>query len=144
LPSQFRYNRCVSILCLDYGAKSIGVAIAEPPAYVAVPLDTYPAEPLDSLLETLRQYVSERDVRQIVVGLPLQTDGREGTSAQAARAFGEAVSLALSLPVDYQDERMTSVGAECALSPKQRKRHVDAVAAALILEGFLRCTGRVQ
>jgi putative Holliday junction resolvase len=134
----------VSFLCLDYGAKRIGVAVAEPPAYVAVPLATYKAEPFAALVESLRRYADERSVEQLVIGLPLQTDGREGSTAQAARAFGDELSSALSLPVDYYDERMTSVAAESALPRRQRKRHVDAVAAALILEGYLRRTGRVQ
>lgn len=131
---------------MDSGERRVGIAIAEPPLYVAVPLATIPATPRAHLLAELHAIASTRAVTALVVGLPLETSGREGASAQAARAFGEELGKALELPVEYQDERMTSNEAARALyagggSPKSRKSRRDAVAAALILDAFLRRTG---
>jgi putative Holliday junction resolvase len=137
----------VSFLCLDPGTKRIGVAVAEPPAYIAVPLETLAAEPVDALMASLRRIAQERAVKQLVVGLPLETSGREGASAQAARGLGQAVADELALPVDYQDERMTSNEAGHAVSPHSRRENkglVDAVAAALILESYLHRVGKVK
>lgn len=143
------YNHRVSYLCLDPGEKRVGVAVAEPPLFVAVALETLPAQPREVLIEKLRKHVIERAVTTLVVGLPVQTDGREGASAQSARELGGEVAQALGLPVEYQDERMTSNEAASALlsgggSSKSRKSRRDAIAAVLILEAFLQRTGRVK
>lgn len=139
----------MSYLCLDPGEKRVGVAIAEPPLFVAVSLETLAANPRGDLLNRLRFLSVERGVKRLVVGLPIQTDGREGASAQAARELGGAVADALALPVEYQDERMTSNEAARALvaggaSSRARKGRKDAVAAVLILEAYLQRTGRAK
>lgn len=143
------YNHLVGFLCLDPGEKRVGVAVAEAPLFVAVALETLPAQPRESLIEMLRKHAKERAVTLLVVGLPVQTDGREGASAQAARDLGDAVAQALELPVEYQDERMTSDEAAHALiagggSAKARKSRRDTIAAVLILDAYLQRTGRAK
>ncbi|OGK08035.1 MAG: hypothetical protein A2Y63_06855 [Candidatus Riflebacteria bacterium RBG_13_59_9] len=132
----------MSILGLDLGEKRIGVAIAEAPSFVAVPLMVLEAEPWKAFVDHLRQLTQERAVEKLVVGLPLQTNGREGQAAKAAREMAEKLGAACGLPVAYQDERFTSNAAEdalahTALKPSRRQKRRDAVAAALILEAFL-------
>lgn len=139
----------MSFLCLDPGEKRVGVAVAEAPLFVAVALETLPAQPREGLIGKLRKHAKERAVTMLVVGLPLQTNGREGASAQAARELGDTVAQALELPVDYQDERMTSNEAAHALfasggSAKSRKSRRDTIAAVLILESYLRRTVRAK
>ena len=90
-------------------------------------------------LEALAEHHS---VEHVVVGLPLNMDGTEGPSAAEARRFGDAVTRQLGLPVEYWDERLTTVAAnrvllEADVSRARRKAVVDQVAAALILQGWL-------
>jgi len=135
----------VSILCLDPGEKRIGVAVAEPPAYIAVPLEMVPAQPAESALARLSVIVAERRVKLLVIGLPLQTDGREGAATRAARRLARSMGEALKLPVEFQDERMTSNEAQRALSAgggraRRSSGRADAVAASLILRAYVERT----
>jgi putative Holliday junction resolvase len=135
----------VSILCLDPGEKRIGVAVAEPPVYVAVPLEMVPAEPAETALARIAAIATERSAKLLVVGLPLQTDGQEGAAARAARRFAQNVGDLLQLPVEFQDERMSSNEAQRALSTGGNRSHrssgrTDAVAASLILSAYLERT----
>jgi putative holliday junction resolvase len=93
-------------------------------------------------LDAIRSRLADRDVSLIVVGLPLNMDGTEGPSARAARAFAEHLGSATGLPVEMFDERLTSVEAEERMREASASRAVkktarDAVAAAVILEGWL-------
>jgi len=133
----------VSLLGLDLGEKRVGVAVAEPPAYVAVPLAVLAAEPWEEFMARLRALAAERGVRELVAGLPVQTDGKEGAAALAARELAQRIAAALQLPLSFQDERYTSNEATQALAAsrpawRRRKRHRDALAAALILDTYLR------
>lgn len=90
----------------------------------------------------LRSLLADRGVTSIVVGLPLNMDGSEGPMAGAARAFAEQLRLATGLPVELYDERLSSFEAEERLrgaisSKAARKRAVDAMAAVVILEGWI-------
>ncbi|MGO9831672.1 MAG: Holliday junction resolvase RuvX, partial [Myxococcaceae bacterium] len=93
-------------------------------------------------LAALQKLAALHDVTQAVVGLPLNMDGSEGPSAARSRAFGDALAKALDVPVEYWDERLSTVAAnralrESDLSPERRRAVVDQVAAALILQGWL-------
>jgi putative holliday junction resolvase len=132
----------MSILGLDLGRRRIGVAIADVPALGARPLTTLIRTSLAHDLEELRAIVADRQVRQIVLGLPLNMDGSEGPAARQTRGFASRLREALALPVDVYDERLTSFEAKSRLSDSSlgrnaRKLMVDQVAAALILEGWL-------
>jgi putative Holliday junction resolvase len=92
-------------------------------------------------LAEIERMLAARDVARIVVGLPINMDGSEGPMADATREFARRVGAHLSLPVELFDERLTSREAEERVGPrsrrKRRKRPLDAIAAAVILEGWL-------
>ena len=131
----------MAIIAIDFGKRRIGLAIAESSVSVAYPLGTITRVSWDKDLKQLRSWISSRAASQLVVGLPLNMDGSEGSSAQAARTFGGQLATHLHLPVDYVDERLTSFEARERLSNPGRKRRrktaVDAVAATIILEEWL-------
>ncbi len=132
----------MSILGLDLGKRRIGVAIADVPTLGARPLTTLIRTSYTRDLESLRAIVADRQVRRIVLGLPLNMNGSEGPAARHARDFAGRLSQALALPVELYDERLTSFEAESRIKEsssgrKSRKLMVDQVAAALILEGWL-------
>ena len=131
----------MAIIAIDFGKRRIGLAIAESASSVAFPLGTITRVSRDKDLEQLRSWISSRAATQLVVGLPLNMDGSEGSSARAARTFGAQLAARLDLPVDYTDERLTSFEARERLSNqggrRRRKTVVDAVAATIILEEWL-------
>ena len=129
------------ILGLDPGERRIGVALSDPTGTIASPhsvIDRRVADPLD----VVRALCEEEGVELIIVGLPTGLSGLEGPSAKAARAFGTLVAEGIGLPVEYQDERFTTVTAESALLEggvrRDKRRDVrDKVAAAVILQAYL-------
>jgi len=129
------------IIAIDFGKRRIGLAIAESADAVAYPLGTITRVSWDKDLKQLSTWISSRAATQLVVGLPLNMDGSEGSAARAARTFGAQVATHLHLPVDYTDERLTSFEARERLrnqgGPRHRKTAVDAVAATIILEEWL-------
>jgi len=137
------------VLCLDYGARRIGVAVSDPSRTIASPLTTLVRRrgkrPPWSALNEL---ISSRDVEEIVVGLPLEMDGSEGKWAGEVRRFGDEVARRTGLKVHWVDERLTSVEAERAVrssglprSKREQKGRIDASAAALILRSYLDRSG---
>ena len=127
---------------LDVGTKTVGVAMSDPLGLTAQALTTLRRTGLRADLAALRRLAQTHGVTRAVVGLPLNMDGSEGPSAARSRAFGEALATALELPVDFWDERLTTVAAERALREgdvpaRKRRQVVDQVAAALILQGWL-------
>lgn len=130
-------------LALDYGERRIGVAISDPTGAIAQPLETIQTRPGgNDALERIAELVKTHEVGQIVVGLPLHMDGRSGPEAEKARAFGERVRARANVPVDYLDERWTSLEAERVLDEggvrrKNRRGRVDPIAAALLLRTWL-------
>ncbi len=133
------------ILGLDYGARTVGVAICDPLGLTAQPLETVFRKEENKLRRTLariEEICREYGVEKIVVGLPLNMDDSEGERAALARAFGDRLASRTGLPVFYEDERLTSVEAEEVLKesrvpPRERKQVIDQIAASLILRSFL-------
>ena len=127
---------------LDVGTKTVGVAVSDGLGLTAQPVTTLRRSSLRADLTELRRLAEHHAVEHVVVGLPLNMDGTEGASAAEARKFGDAVVRQLGLPVEYWDERLTTVAASRALveahvSRARRRQVVDQVAAALILQGWL-------
>jgi len=133
----------VRTLALDYGERRIGVAISDPTGVIAQPLETIAARPgASDALERIAELVKTLEVGQIVVGLPLHMNGSAGPEAERARAFGERVRARANVPVDYLDERWTSLEAERALDEggvrrKNQRGRVDPIAASLLLRTWL-------
>ena len=132
----------MSIAAIDFGRKRIGIALTDTREEVAYPLATLVRGGTASDLAAIATRLDGCEVRLLVVGLPLSMDGTEGPSARAARAFGDRLGESMRLPVEFFDERLTSVEAEERLrgapgSSKRRRAALDAVAAAIILEGWM-------
>ena len=130
------------ILGLDLGSKRIGLALSDPELPIALPEGTLERKGLARDLAALKKLVQERDVRRIVVGLPIHMNGSKGPEAIAAETFARQLAEATGLPVDLQDERWTTLEAHRALratghDARARRAHVDAVAASLLLRVYL-------
>jgi putative holliday junction resolvase len=132
----------VRIAALDFGRKRIGIAVTDDNGSGAYPLGTVERRSGRHDLDAVVAQLAERQVALIVVGLPLNMDGSEGSSARAARRLAERIGTAVGVPVEMQDERLTSFEADDRLrelraSPLKSRRKSDAVAAAVILESWL-------
>jgi putative Holliday junction resolvase len=130
------------ILGLDLGSKRIGLALSDPEMPIALPEGTLARRSLPEDLAALAQLAAERGVVRVVVGLPIHMNGRKGPEAVAAETFARKLAEATGLPVDLQDERWTTQEAHRALrdtghGTRDRKQHVDAVAASLLLRAYL-------
>jgi putative Holliday junction resolvase len=130
------------LLGVDYGSVRIGLAISDPDRKIAFPLATYERQNGERDATYFRRVVAEEAIGQLVVGLPLHLDGREGIKAVEARTFGQWLSETTSLPVVFWDERFTTVAAEEALwaaglTHKRRKARRDRVAAQMLLQAYL-------
>jgi putative Holliday junction resolvase len=127
---------------LDVGTKTVGVALSDELGITAQPMTTVRRTNLRADLKVLKELSLEHDVRRFIVGLPLNMDGTEGERAFASRAFAAALEEATELPTVLWDERLTTVAAqrvllEADVSRAKRKKVVDQIAAALILQGWL-------
>lgn len=129
-------------LALDVGTKTIGVAATDARGTLAFPVCTVARRSLKVDAEQVVGLIRQRSTEVVVVGLPLELDGREERSARLARQVGEAVRQSTGLPVVYVDERFTSVDAERLLIgadvKRQRRREIiDQAAAMLILDSWI-------
>jgi putative Holliday junction resolvase len=130
------------ILALDYGTKRIGVALSDELGWTAQPFETFERRTLDWDVAHVAALVASHEVERVVLGFPLQLDGREGPAVQAMREFAGKLEAGLSVPLVLWDERMTTKAAEDLLiaadvSRKKRKGAVDRIAAALLLQSYL-------
>lgn len=130
------------IMGIDYGDARTGVAISDLTCTIAGSAAVVPSRNTEKAIADIVRLAKENQVGEIVVGLPRNMDGTEGVRAELCRAFAEKLKEATGLPVAMWDERRTTVEAHNILSQhnyhgKKRKDTVDAVAATLILEGYL-------
>ena len=135
------------IMGVDYGDARTGIALSDLLCSIVGSTTVIHSRRMDKTLQEICRIVKEQDVGQIVVGLPKNMNGTEGPRAELCREFAKAVEEATGLPVALWDERRTTVEAHNILSEhnyhgKKRKDTVDAVAASLILEGYLAFRGR--
>ena len=127
---------------LDVGTKTVGVAVSDALGITAQGVTTVRRTNIRNDLAELKRIIQEYEVTRVVIGLPLNMDATEGPRAQASRAFGDSLIKATALPVEYWDERLTTVAAERVLlegdvSRKKRKQVIDQIAAQLILQGWM-------
>ena len=135
------------IMGIDYGDARTGVAISDLLCSIVGSTTVVPSRNREKAILDLVRIAGENEVGEIVVGLPRNMDGSEGPRAQLCREFADALGEAAGLPVHMWDERRTTVEAHNILSQhnyhgQKRKNTVDAVAASLILEGYLAFRGR--
>ncbi len=135
------------IMGVDYGDARTGVAFSDLLCSIVGSTAVIPSRNKEKLLADLVRLAKEQDVTTIVVGLPRNMDGTEGPRAELCREFAKQLQEATCLEVVLWDERRTTVEAHNILSAhnyhgQKRKNTVDAVAASLILEGYLAFRGR--
>ena len=135
------------IMGVDYGDARTGIAISDLLCSIVGTTAVVHSRNAEKTIAQICTMVKESDVGEIVVGLPKNMDGTEGPRAELCRAFAAQLQDATQLPVHLWDERRTTVEAHNILSQhnyhgKKRKDTVDAVAASLILEGYLAFRGR--
>lgn len=118
-------------LGIDPGGARVGIAISDPEGHYALPLEVVPAS---AAFPAIRALVAREDVGGIVIGIARLPSGDEGDAARMARKLGERLRTALSLPVEYEDETLTSQAAERLVG---QGRPSDDVAASMILQQFL-------
>lgn len=136
------------IMGIDYGDARTGVAISDLLCSIVGSTTVVPSRNTEKALADIVRIAKENQVGEIVVGLPKNMDGTEGSRAELCRQFAEKLKEATGLPVKMWDERRTTVEAHNILSQhnyhgQKRKNTVDAVAASLILEGYLNSLRRV-
>ena len=132
----------MKIMAVDYGDARTGVAISDILCSIVGSTTVIHSRNTEKTLQELQRLIQENDVQEIAVGLPKNMDGTEGVRAELCREFASKLESATGLKVVLWDERRTTVEAHNILSAhnyhgKKRKNTVDAVAASLILEGYL-------
>lgn len=135
------------IMGVDYGDARTGIAISDLLCSIVGTTTVIHSRNPEKTLSQILSLIQEKEVGEIVVGLPKNMDGTEGSRAQLCREFAQRIEQATGLSVRMWDERRTTVEAHNILSEhnyhgKKRKDTVDAVAASLILEGYLAFRGR--
>ncbi len=133
------------ILGLDYGSKTVGVAISDPTGLIAQPLKTILRERESMLRRTLTEIAGlaeEYQAEKIILGLPFNMDDTEGERAARTREFARKLALRVNIPVLFMDERLTTVAAaeildESGIPRSEQKKVIDQVAAQLILQTYL-------
>ena len=126
------------IAALDYGTQRIGVAVANTEVGIA-----FPAAVLPNDLEQVARWLQQEGVQQVVVGAPYLMWGERGAQMHTVQAFADQLRQRLGIPVELYDERLTTTEAERRLREgelprKKREAVVDAVAAAILLDAYLR------
>jgi putative Holliday junction resolvase len=135
------------VLAVDVGARRVGLAISDPSATLARPLETLAvasdSDAVDRVADRIAALAREDDgLAAIVVGLPVRLDGRASDESARVRAFVDALAHRTALPIAVEDERLTSREAESRLAQRERdwrkrKAKLDAAAAAIILQDYL-------
>jgi putative Holliday junction resolvase len=129
-------------LGVDPGGRRIGLALSEPGVDVAYPYKTVEHGGLEQAVSLLAEEIRTNGVQEVVIGLPLRTDGRQGDAARRARQLGRMVERSASTKVVLWDERLSTAAAQRSLDRagvrgKRRREAVDQVAATLILQSYL-------
>ena len=133
------------IMALDYGSKTVGVALTDPLGVACQPFETITRESENKLRRTLARLetiAGEYQVEKIVLGLPLNMDDSVGERAQKSLDFKEKLEKRLGLPVIMQDERLTTMAAdemleEMGIPAGERKKYIDQIAASIILRDYM-------
>ena len=138
------------VMGLDVGSRTVGVAVSDPMGWTAqgIEIIRINEDENDFGYDRLGELVKEYEVTRFVVGLPKNMNNTIGPRAEASLAYGKASEERFDLPVDYQDERLTTVQAERMLveqantSRAKRKKVIDKLAAVMILQNYLDGAGK--
>ncbi|USS87666.1 Holliday junction resolvase RuvX [Fructilactobacillus hinvesii] len=135
----------MKIMGLDVGSKTVGVAISDALGWTAQGVEIVPIDEDEKEfgLERIGELIAANDVQLVVIGLPKNMNNTAGPRVKASKRYGKMVRAKFHLPVEFEDERLTTVEAERMLIEKadvsraKRKKVIDKVAAELILQGYL-------
>ncbi len=130
------------IMGIDYGDSRIGIAMSDIMGWTAQGIKTIQNRGKEKTLAEIKEILDEYNPEKIVIGLPKNMDGSEGFRVEATHEFADAVKTIFTGEIIFWDERLSTVGAAQILKStetfgKKRKKILDTVAAALILEGYL-------
>lgn len=133
------------IMGLDFGSKTVGVAISDPLFITAQGIEIIRRKEENKLRQTLARIealIVEYEVSEIVLGLPKNMNATEGERVEKTKEFADRLARRTGLPVSFWDERLTTVAAdrammEAGIRRENRKEHVDKLAAVFILQGYL-------
>ena len=130
------------IMAVDYGDARTGVAISDPTGFLTGFTAVVPGRRAEPVAQAIAGLIREHGVEEVVLGFPRNMDGTEGPRADLYRDFAKQVEEAAGMPVILWDERRSTIEAHAILHEsgkrmKQHRKNVDAVAASLILEGYL-------
>lgn len=133
------------ILGLDYGSKTVGVAVSDPLGFTAQGVEIIRRKPENKMRQTLariEELIAQYQVEEIVLGLPKNMNNTLGDRAEKSLELKETLERRTGLPVVMWDERLTTVSAnrvlmETGVRRENRKEHVDEIAAVFILQGYL-------
>lgn len=140
-PASGSFRASGTVLAFDFGEKRIGVATGSLETRIAHPLETIASELNDVRFARIGALIAEWKPVLLVVGLPFHLDGTEHDLTRLARRFSHRLNGRFGLPVEFVDERLTSVEAEsnlreAGITGRNQKAHVDAVAAQTILQSY--------
>ena len=127
---------------IDFGMARIGIALSDETKFLASPFETYKRKGLEQDLNYIAELIKTKNVDEIVCGLPMNMQGEEQKIAELTRSFVAQLQQIINVPVEFIDERLSSVMAEELLKEtekdwKKRKEKLDAVAASILLQDYL-------
>lgn len=130
------------ILGIDMGERRIGLALSDPLGYTAQGLKTIQINNPDEVCDKLIIVINEKKVEKLVFGLPINMNGSMGPQAKKVQEYASKLKMLTNIPVDFEDERLSSVSAEQVLlmadqSRKKRKKSIDMLSAVIILQSYL-------
>ncbi|AMV61208.1 Putative Holliday junction resolvase YqgF [Pediococcus damnosus] len=139
------------LMGLDVGSKTVGIAVSDALGWTSQGVEIVPINEAQKEfgLDRMKELVAQYEVAGFVVGLPKNMNNTSGPRVDAAKAYGQLMIDTFNLPVDYEDERLTTVEAQRMLieqadtSRKKRKKVIDKLAASLILENYLNRQGKL-
>lgn len=132
---------------IDFGTVRIGIALSDPQQRLASPLENYQRAGQEQDARRFRRLVEEENVAGFVVGLPVHGSGEESRLSKAAREFGAWLRDVTGVPVEFYDERYTSLEAErhlqqAGMTRKRRRERLDKLAAQIMLAHYLEASAR--
>ncbi|XID85538.1 Holliday junction resolvase RuvX [Pediococcus pentosaceus] len=139
------------LMGMDVGSRTVGISVSDQLGWTAQGVEIVPINEDEEIfgIERVKELVKEYDVVGFVLGLPKNMNNTEGSRVEAARNYGKLLEETFGLPIDFQDERLTTVEAERMLieqadtSRSKRKKVIDKLAASLILENYLNGHGKL-
>ncbi len=133
------------LMALDYGSKTVGVALCDEILHTAIPFETIFRESENKLRKTIRrieEIIKEKNIDKIILGRPLNMDGSVGLRVEKCEYFANMLYKRTNIEIIWQDERLTTVEAdeileENGIKKSERKKYIDQVAAMLILREYI-------